>query len=114
MLRRILSGVIPLALAFVQVAAAQGTAGEIAGRVTSQDGTEPVPEAQVVIVGSSRGARTGSDGTYHILNVSPGPVQLRVMRIGYAAQTRTITVAAGERATADFSLSPTVTTLDVV
>ena len=114
MLRRILSGVVPLALALVQVASAQGTAGEIAGRVTSQDGTEPVPEAQIVIVGSSRGARTGSDGTYHILNVSPGPVQLRVMRIGYAAQTRTITVVAGERATADFALSPTVTTLDVV
>ena len=100
--------------AAVRTAGAQGTAAEISGRVTTQDGSEPIPEAQVVIVGSMRGARTGSDGAYRIANVAPGEVQLRAMRIGYAAQTRTVTVAAGERTAVDFALVPTATTLDVV
>lgn len=112
---RMLFGISAMALAFIQTAGAQGTtASEISGRVTTQDGSEPIPEAQIVIVGSARGTRTGEDGAYRILNVPPGQVQVRAMRIGYAAQTRTITVPAGERATADFALIPTATTLDVV
>lgn len=112
---RMLFGISAIAIAFVQAAGAQGTtASEISGRVTTQDGSEPIPEAQIVIVGSARGTRTGEDGAYRILNVPPGQVQVRAMRIGYAAQTRTITVPAGERATADFALIPTATTLDVV
>src|SRR5919108_5885664 len=113
--RRIVLGILALALVFGNSVAAQGTnAGEIAGRVTSQDGAEPIPEATVVIVGSGRAARTGADGAYRILNVPAGPVQLRAMRIGYAAQTRSTTVAAGQRLTADFALVATATTLDVV
>lgn len=115
MKRRILVGVSALVLAVVQSAGAQGTtAAEISGRVTTQDGSEPIPEAQVVIVGSSRGTRTDAEGTYRIVNVQPGQLQLRAMRIGYAAQTRTITVGGGERVTADFALVPSATTLDVV
>jgi TonB-linked SusC/RagA family outer membrane protein len=115
MKRRMLIGASALVLAVAQSAAAQGTsAAEISGRVTTQDGSEPIPEAQIVIVGTARGTRTGADGGYRIVNVQAGQVQVRAMRIGYAAQTRTVTVALGDRVTADFALVPTATTLDVV
>jgi TonB-linked SusC/RagA family outer membrane protein len=68
----------------------------------------------VVIVGTTRGSLTGSDGKYTIAGAPSGPAQIRVTRIGYAAETRPVTIPTSSVATVDFLLAQTQVTLDQV
>jgi len=95
-------------------AVAQAPTGTISGTISDRTNSTPVPAAQVQIVGTTRGALTGSDGKFRITAVPSGPVQLRVTRIGYAAETRTVTVPTNDVATVDLSLAQTQVTLDQV
>jgi len=93
---------------------AQATTGAITGRVTERASGQPIAAAQIQVVGSNRGAATAENGTFRINGVPVGNVQLRVLRIGFQAQTLTVQVAAGQAATANVALAATATTLDVV
>src|SRR5256712_4752729 len=86
--------------------AAQGAAagGSGAGRVTDERGTAVVG-ADVAIVGGAQSARTGTNGSYVIENVRAGAHTVRARLIGYRSQTASVAVAAGQRATHDFSLA---------
>jgi len=97
-------------LAGVPSAVAQQTS-TIRGTITDSTSREPVPGAQVRIVGGTMGALSTSTGTYVIHNVNPGAVQVRVQRVGYAMAERTVTVAAGDTAVVDFSLKAVATVL---
>ena len=89
-------------------------AGErITGTVMTQ-GAQPVPDARVTVVGTNLGAVSGSDGRYAIAGVAPGSYTVRAQRIGYAPQSRAITVVSGEPATADFQLDVVATTLSAI
>src|SRR5512138_2549916 len=92
---------------------AQAT-GTITGRVTERQTQRPLVGAQVRVVGSTRGAVTNDSGTYRIINVPAGNLQLAVQRLGYGPQARTVTVTSGGTTTADFAMSTAVTTLDVL
>lgn len=93
-----------LALSTLAVTSMQAQRGTIRGRVTEAGTDRPVPHTQVGIVGSTLGAETDGDGRYTIAAVPAGDVSIRVIRIGYAGQTRTVAVVAGQVATADFQL----------
>jgi TonB-linked SusC/RagA family outer membrane protein len=95
-------------------AAAQAQNATLTGRVTDRATSRPLSDVQVFIAGTPRGSRTAEDGRYTIVGVPAGAVQIRVIRIGYEAQTRTINVSAGATQTVDFSLNATATTLDQV
>jgi len=58
--------------------------GKIAGTITNQDTKEPLPGAQVQIVGTTMGAAANVQGQYFILNVPPGTYTLKVSFMGYA------------------------------
>ncbi len=88
---------------------AQGTE-RITGRVASDQGV-PIAGAQVVVQGTTLGAHTGDDGRYAISSVPLGTHVVRAQRIGYAPQTQTVAVAAGQTTTADFALVAVATTL---
>lgn len=93
--------------------AQQGT-GAIVGRITDSSSKAPVPAVQLQIVGTGRGTMAADDGRFTIQLVPAGTLQVRVTRIGYAAQTRTITLSASATDTVDFALVPTQVTLDQV
>ena len=86
--------------------------GTITGRVVDKATNNPVPSAQVSIVGSTRGALTSDKGEYTLRAVAAGPVTIRATRIGYAASTQTVTVTADGTVTADFALTSTPSKLD--
>lgn len=92
--------------------AAQGT-GRVSGTVTAAGG-EPVADATVVVVGTTLSARTGADGRYTITGVQPGSRQLRASRLGLASAARTVDVAAGGEATANFQLAAQMLLLDTM
>jgi TonB-linked SusC/RagA family outer membrane protein len=104
-----------IAAPFAQ-ANAQGTTPGLAivrGIVTDSANQHPVVGAQVIALGTTRGAITDTSGAY-ILRVPAGTLSLRVQRLGYAPVQRTLSVSEASEANADFRMRPVVTTLSEV
>jgi iron complex outermembrane receptor protein len=96
-----------------RLAAAQAE-GSIRGTVVSKADQRPIPDARVFVAGTNRVSTTNQSGEYVVSNVPAGTYQVRARVIGYGEATDTVTVAAGEVATADFSLEPKALALDAV
>lgn len=96
----------------VESVRADDIAGRIVGRVVASSG-EPVGEAQVAIDGTAFRTTSGADGRYAIAGVPDGTHRVVARRIGYAAESRTVTVAGGD-VTLDFTMNPVSIRLDEV
>ncbi len=77
--------------------------GTIRGTVTGS-GSQPIVSAQVSIPQLSMGGLTGANGSYQIQNVPAGTHTITVQFLGYASQSREVTVGAGETVEANFTL----------
>jgi TonB-linked SusC/RagA family outer membrane protein len=114
-LRRLAGGAILALAAPWVVARAQGASGSaIDGSVKDAVTGAPLPNAQVMIAGTTIGTATGPTGTYRLTNVPVGTVELRVRLIGYAAATKSVPVALGQTARADFALTQSALQLEAV
>ena len=104
-----------LALPSTPIAHSQASAQSvIRGRVTDAATGRPLPDAQVAIVGTGFGARAGNDGAYTITGVPAGTHVARATRVGYAQEERSVTVAAGQSQSADFTLDAEAVLLEGV
>ena len=92
------------------VIAQQGT---ISGRVTETSG-QALSESRVFVVGTSLAARTNTEGQYTIRGVSPGTVEVRVIRVGFQEQKKGVVVGAGAAVTVDFTMLPAVVQLQEI
>jgi TonB-linked SusC/RagA family outer membrane protein len=92
------------------VAAAQGT---ITGTVTATGGI-PLQEARVAVIGTSLVTATGPDGKYILRRVPAGTAELRVIRVGYSEQKKSVRVVDGQSASLDFSMATSVVQLQEV
>jgi TonB-linked SusC/RagA family outer membrane protein len=118
--RSFFRSLVPAALLLTLVAgraSPQATTGTISGRVTDASNGQPIPRAQVNVVGTNITVQTNADGLYTLRGVKSGPAELRVLRVGYGEQRRSSTVVAGQTASVDIqmgaipiTLSPIVTT----
>jgi TonB-linked SusC/RagA family outer membrane protein len=88
--------------------------GVLTGRVTDARSAQPVASATVEIAGTRLAVSVGDDGRYRIANVPAGTHSVSARRLGYSQLRRSVTVTAGQEATADFALQQTVTSLDEV
>lgn len=96
---------------FLGASVVQAQAGSIAVRVVDANTSSPIDQAQVSIIGTNLGGLTNAEGRALIRGVAAGTHQLRVLRVGYAEQKKPVTVAAGQQATVDFSLSAVAVSL---
>ncbi len=79
--------------------------GKIAGTITEAATGNPLPGANVTIVGTRMGAAADAAGEYFILNVPPGKYDLRANLIGFEATVVVqVIVNAGRTTTIDFKL----------
>ena len=62
-----------------------GTNGKISGKVVDRETGEPLPGANVIIVGTSYGSAAGVNGQFLILDVPPGLYAIKSQFIGYRA-----------------------------
>ncbi len=80
----------------------------VSGRVTDAAG-KAVSGAQVTVAGSDAGsdvrATSDAEGRYRLTLRAAGTLAVRVTAIGYTPQSKAVTVAAGESATVDFTLT---------
>lgn len=88
--------------------------GTIAGTVTDAESGEPIESAEVFLEGTTRRVLTAADGGFRLESVDTGTWVVAARRIGYARENRTVTVAEGREAIADFALRPAATTLEEV
>jgi TonB-linked SusC/RagA family outer membrane protein len=106
-----------LGLVFLIGTAAHAQTGRIAGQLTDQASSRPLPDVEVTVVGSDgvrTRARTDAAGRYVLANVAAGNVRLRARILGHVAQERSVTVRADETVTADFALPMQSIQLDQV
>ena len=85
--------------------------GTVNGRVVDSTTQQPLPGATIRLDGTQRGAQTRDDGTFTLTAVPTGRQQLRVSRIGYAAQLSPITVNEGANTIPPVRLRQLATTL---
>lgn len=90
---------------------AQGT---VSGKVTDAKTGKGVSGVNVSIDGGASGAQTAEDGSYKLTGISAGTRIVSVRLVGYAKQSRSITVGEGAAIVADFSLEPSANVLDQV
>lgn len=81
-----------------------GQTGMVKGKIVEAETGNPLPGANVTIVGTVLGAAADIDGNYSISGVPVGTHQVNAAFIGYAEKTQSVTVSANATAQADFSL----------
>jgi TonB-dependent starch-binding outer membrane protein SusC len=103
-------------LAFLLVPAAGDaqTTGTVTGRVLDEGSGEPVIGAQIFLAGTSRGMTTNQEGRFIMVGVPAGTYELRATVIGYAQESREITVTAGETTAVDITLRQSAIELGAV
>src|ERR1700736_1527456 len=89
-------------------------AATVTGTVVDADTHQPVPGAQISVIGTTIGTVTDAEGHYRLDGIPAGTVTIRARRIGYGSSDRTVTLRDGESAAVDFSLGTLVSALDAV
>ncbi|MGD8426287.1 MAG: TonB-dependent receptor [Balneolaceae bacterium] len=84
---------------------AQSTA-TIRGTVTDANG-QALAGANILLIESSQGAATDTDGAYEIDNIDPGTYTIRVTFVGFQRIQQKITLEAGQTLTKDFAMKAT-------
>jgi hypothetical protein len=80
--------------------------GKISGTVKDATTGEPLVGCNILVVGTRTGAVTDINGTYFVLNVTPGVYDLQASMVGYQkVLQRGLIVHGGRTTTADFRLS---------
>lgn len=97
----------------LRTTSAQST-GTLRGTVVDSTSHQPVPGAQVQLVGSNRSTYTDASGVYTLTGVPAGRATVRIQRIGFAQRTVSANVDAGVTSVADIALQSVVTTLSQV
>ena len=94
---------------------AQSATGIVTGRVLDSASRQPLSSVSIRIVGTANGSLTKGDGTFTIGVVGAGTQKIRASRIGFAAQTRDVTVNAGGSVSVELVLAPQAAVLsDIV
>jgi len=102
-----------LAAALPSAANAQ-QGGTITGRVVDSRTGSPLTDATVMVTGTTLRVVTNGQGEYRIGNVPAGSQNVSASRIGYAGSSQRVSVAAGQSATANFSLSTSAVNLNAL
>jgi TonB-dependent receptor len=69
--------------------AQEAPVGKITGRVIDAASGQPIPAAQIQVVGTAFGTQSGVDGRYTLVRIPAGTVTLQVRRLGYGPKTVT-------------------------
>ncbi|MBM4175192.1 MAG: hypothetical protein FJ213_03315 [Ignavibacteria bacterium] len=95
-MKKILYVLLAFSMLMVSNSFAQTVTGKLAGKVTDARTGDPLPGANILLVGTELGAATNVRGEYFILNIVPGTYDVRISFVGYATETvRGVRVVAG-------------------
>jgi TonB-linked SusC/RagA family outer membrane protein len=107
-------GAMAAALLAISAGSAAAQGGTLTGTVTAATGGTPLQEARILIVGTSFATTSGPDGKYILRRVPAGTAEVRVLRVGYQEQKKSVRILDGQTATLDFSMPTSVVQLQEV
>ena len=94
---------------------AQDLTGEIYGRISDAVTKQPIPFANVIVIGTNNGAATDEAGYFKISNLQLNTYQVRASVVGYNLQTKTdIVIQASKPTEVNFELAPQAIEIDGV
>lgn len=100
-----------IALTFISFSLAD-VRGKLTGRITDLN-KNPIPGANVLLVGTTLGAATNFDGYYVILNIPPGIYDVRISSVGYKTKiVKGVRISAGQTTFLNETLEETVIELE--
>jgi TonB-linked SusC/RagA family outer membrane protein len=103
------------ALSAAEVSAqGQTQSGTVTGRVLEEATGRALVGVEVSVIGTRLATVTDEAGRFLFVNVPAGTQEVRVQLIGYGQTTQSVTVAAGQTATANFTLRATAIALEQV
>lgn len=88
--------------------------GVVTGKVTDAKTGKGISGANISVGNDTHGVVTGEDGSYRLTNLPAGVTTITVHLVGYAKQSRSVTVGEGSTVAADFKLEPSANVLDQV
>jgi len=94
-----------VALILLHAATFAGNTGKIIGKVTDRATGEPFFGANILVVGTTRGAVSDPDGKFSIIGIPIGSYVVRVSAIGYAvSEVKDVSIGADETTQLKFEL----------
>ncbi len=88
---------------------ALGAGGKIAGRIIDEATDEPLPAANIMLLGTILGTSSDIAGNYYVLNLPPRTYDIRVTMMGYTPIVKKgVEVNANHTTVLDFALTGTV------
>ncbi|HCY76545.1 MAG TPA: TonB-dependent receptor [Ignavibacteriales bacterium] len=94
---------------------AQNLTGYLYGRVYDATTKQPIPFANVIVIGTNNGAATDEEGYFKINNLPVNTYQVRASVVGYNPMTKTdIVIQTGKPAEVNFELVPQTIELEDV
>ncbi len=88
--------------------------GTLTGVITHAETDAPLPDVNVVVDGTGRGAATDRTGRYEITNLAPGTYTVRASAVGYRAIAESVVIEADATTDASFALQADRVALDEV
>lgn len=89
-----------------------GVTGKLVGVITDAQSNEPLPGANIQVVGTNLGTVSDVDGKYLVMNISPGTVSVRVTFVGFESQVVTnVRIMVDLTTTLSVKLKPSTVTL---
>ena len=115
-MKRIFVLAIGLTLKFLfSTSLAQNAQGEIYGRIIDAVSKQPLVGANIILLGTTLGDATDSNGEFKITNILPNTYQVRASLIGYNSVTKTdISVTTARPIELDFELIEQIVELESV
>ena len=80
--------------------------GAVSGEIVDKE-LQPLPGANVSVVGTLIGTTTDTDGRFELV-LNPGSHRIRVSFIGFSTEEQNVTLAAGQTITLNFELSASI------
>lgn len=93
-----------LFLSVVSVSAQTAATGIVEGRIVNAASGNILENARVTVEGTNLEAQTAATGEYRLINVPAGEVKISAYYSEFVRQTKTVTVAGGQTAVADYAL----------
>ena len=103
-----------IALCFVGITYAQETGAVTGTLLDKESGEQPLPFANILIKGTTKGTTSDFDGLYTLEGIQPGTYTLEFSFVGYETVNKEVTVVAGQTATINATLGASAAALDEV
>jgi TonB-linked SusC/RagA family outer membrane protein len=113
-MRRLLVALAAAVSTSVPLHAQQRAIGTLAVHVTDAASQRPIEYARVMLVGTTIGGQTATDGRLTLRAIPVGEYTVRTLRVGYGEQTKKVTIAAGQTASIDVAMKEVTVNLAAV